>query len=295
MLSALDHVEIGPPPLPATPEPPPPAAAPARKLDLNTAGFPQLLLLPEMTPGAAKAIVDYRKQNGPFHSLDDLGSVPGLDKRLLLQLIDQVTVSPLTASAPAPTPAPVATVARLEPPAATPTGYPEMLSGEKIDLNTADRDELARVPGLGPVAAARIVEFRARNGPFPDVDGLKAVRGIPAAKLSQARPFLIASAIPTPAVPARTSTPAPRPAPPATKLALAATPMPVSAEGRVNINAAGVEELLTLPRMTRDAAMQIVAFRQKNGPFAEPHSITHVPSIGEAAYARLRDRISVGR
>ncbi|MEW6755531.1 MAG: helix-hairpin-helix domain-containing protein, partial [Candidatus Latescibacterota bacterium] len=36
----------------------------------------------------------------------------------------------------------------------------------KVNLNTATRDELMRVAGIGPEIAARIVEFREDNGPF---------------------------------------------------------------------------------------------------------------------------------
>ena len=65
-------------------------------------------------------------------------------------------------------------------------------------------------------------------------------------------------------------------------------------DGRVNINVASVDDLLTLPRMTRDAANEIVSFRLKNGPFHDAHGITDVPSIGEATYARIRDKITTG-
>jgi len=56
---------------------------------------------------------------------------------------------------------------------------------------------------------------------------------------------------------------------------------------------AGVPELLTLPRMTRDAANEVMAFRQKNGPFHDPHGITDVPTIGEATWSRIREKVVV--
>lgn len=49
---------------------------------------------------------------------------------------------------------------------------------EKIDLNTADRDTLAQLPGIGTVLAERIIEFRENVHPFEEVIELTAVTGI---------------------------------------------------------------------------------------------------------------------
>jgi competence protein ComEA len=47
-----------------------------------------------------------------------------------------------------------------------------------LDLNRASAAELERLPGLGPVLAQRIVDYRAANGPFMSVDELAEVSGI---------------------------------------------------------------------------------------------------------------------
>jgi competence protein ComEA len=52
-----------------------------------------------------------------------------------------------------------------------------------IDLNTAEEQSLAKLPGIGPTLAARIVQFRAFNGPFASVDGLADVAGITPSRL----------------------------------------------------------------------------------------------------------------
>ena len=46
------------------------------------------------------------------------------------------------------------------------------------DLNRASAGELDRLPGVGPVLAARIVDYRAQHGAFRRVEELMAVRGI---------------------------------------------------------------------------------------------------------------------
>lgn len=325
LVTAIDHLDLGPAPVV-------PAAAPAKKLDLNKATFKDLLLLPEMTARTTKAILDYREKNGPFKSLDELGNIPGLDKKTVLQLLDQVTVV-----APAGGGTAVAKggdgdtatlgdngwtgswVNKIEAqPSAAATPTPEPLAqGEKIDINTAERAELERLPDIGPVMAQRIVEYRTANGPFKDVDSLRDVRGIGVQRITELRPYVTVASTaaaapkPTPHATVRLAKATPRPTPVAraTDPPVAATPKPtpttvamasharpsaaITPDGRVNINVADVDDLLTLPRMTRDVAEEIVSYRSKNGPFKDPHGITMVPSIGEATYARLREKIIV--
>lgn len=56
-----------------------------------------------------------------------------------------------------------------------------------VHLNTASAVELERIAGVGPVLAARIVEYREANGPFAVVEDLLDVSGIGEAKLAAMR------------------------------------------------------------------------------------------------------------
>ena len=47
-----------------------------------------------------------------------------------------------------------------------------------LNLNTATVQELQTLPGIGPVLAHRIVEFRQKKGGFKRVEELLAVPGI---------------------------------------------------------------------------------------------------------------------
>ena len=47
-------------------------------LDINAASAEELLQLPGVGPGLARRIVEYRRQNGPFESVDDLQNVSGV-------------------------------------------------------------------------------------------------------------------------------------------------------------------------------------------------------------------------
>lgn len=56
-----------------------------------------------------------------------------------------------------------------------------------ININSASAAELEDLPGVGPVLAARIVEWRTANGPFTSIDDLGQVSGIGASVLEQLR------------------------------------------------------------------------------------------------------------
>lgn len=47
-----------------------------------------------------------------------------------------------------------------------------------LDLNRATAAELEKLPGIGPVLAKRIVEWRETHGPFQSVQDLLKVPGI---------------------------------------------------------------------------------------------------------------------
>lgn len=55
----------------------------------------------------------------------------------------------------------------------------------RLDLNRASAEELEALPGLGPVLAARIVEYRDEHGGFTDVGELRQVPGIGERKFQQ--------------------------------------------------------------------------------------------------------------
>ena len=48
----------------------------------------------------------------------------------------------------------------------------------KIDINTADKQMLMQLPGIGETLAQRIIEYRSAQKPFTDLEDLKSVKGI---------------------------------------------------------------------------------------------------------------------
>jgi competence ComEA-like helix-hairpin-helix protein len=83
-----------PVPLPINPIQPVAPAEPqgAEPVDLNSADASSLDALAGVGPARARAIVEYRQANGPFHAVQELSRVPGIGPAALARLQGRVRV-----------------------------------------------------------------------------------------------------------------------------------------------------------------------------------------------------------
>ena len=66
---------------------------PTAKININTATSDELDKLPGVGPATAAKIIEYREQNGPFATIEDLKKVKGIGDKKFEDLKDYITVN----------------------------------------------------------------------------------------------------------------------------------------------------------------------------------------------------------
>jgi len=66
-----------------------------------------------------------------------------------------------------------------------------VMAGDKININTADKETLSQLSGVGPVIADRIIEYREKNGAFKSVEEITEVKGIGPGILMKIKEYIV--------------------------------------------------------------------------------------------------------
>ena len=66
-----------------------------------------------------------------------------------------------------------------------------------------------------------------------------------------------------------------------------------TAQGKININQAGAEELMTLPGIGESKAADIIRYREENGGFERIEDIMNISGIKEAVFSKIKDKIVI--
>ena len=74
-------------------------------------------------------------------------------------------------------------------------------AGAAVNLNTATKDELVALPGIGPAKAQAILDYRSQHGGFRGVEELKDVKGIGAKRYERLKSEITVTPMRTAAVP----------------------------------------------------------------------------------------------
>ena len=165
---------IAPPPVATGAAPTGPAASPTSGRSLVVAVSGKVRRPGVVTVPAGARVIDVLKAAG--------GPLPSADIGML-NLARRVADGELvTVGVPAPAPAGSGSAGE-----APPAGDAAGGRTAPIDLNTATLAELETLPGVGPVLAQRIVDWRTEHGEFATVDQLSDVPGIGDARLAQLR------------------------------------------------------------------------------------------------------------
>jgi competence ComEA-like helix-hairpin-helix protein len=157
--------------------------AAGERLDPNTASATDLRRLPRVSRALAERIVARRAERGPYRTLADLDSVPGVGGGTLQRIAPYLALPAAPADA-------ARTTAGGSPALAVGSSVGGGVGGGPVDVNRASAAELEALPGVGPALAARMVEWRAKNGGFASAEDLAKVPGIGPAKLARLRPLV---------------------------------------------------------------------------------------------------------
>lgn len=61
----------------------------------------------------------------------------------------------------------------------------------KVDLNSADKDALKSVPGIGEKLAGRIIALREEKAGLSDIEQIKEVKGVTSGKFDKIKNYLV--------------------------------------------------------------------------------------------------------
>lgn len=155
--------------------------------DPNSASHDELLKL-GLSSREASVIINYRNKGGKFRNSSDLEKIYTLSRESYLRIRDCVSIQPSAKIAVNS----VTPEAEVRSPGSNPeylkdtsgsSGYTplntsELVSRNKLELNSADSADLVSLPGIGPFFASRILDYRKRLGGFVFPEQLLEVYGI---------------------------------------------------------------------------------------------------------------------
>ncbi len=144
---------------------------------------------------------------------------------------------------------------------------------KKVNINKADIETLVQLPGIGPVKAKAILDYREKIGKFHSLIEVTNVKGIGKETLVKLEPYLemIGDS--------------------------AEVKSFLSSEGvkakKININIASLYELTLLPGIGEKKAQAIIEYREKMGNFKRKEEIKNVKGIGNSIYKKIKGKIRV--
>lgn len=249
---------------PETSKPSPTASTASAQIpvvNINTASIEELQQLPGIGSAKAMAIVQYRSVFGDFTDINEIKNVNGIGESVFEGIRDHITVGNVS-------PRPVEN---------TPQA-PEEPEEIYVDLNTATKSELCRLPGIGEVKAQAIIDYREANGDFYSIEEIKNVRGIGDKTFESIREYIYVEYREHPDNNQNTENP---------------EQSEPTVNYPVNLNTATLEELCTLPGIDEEKARAIIQFRIDHEGFNDIRELQNIDGLDLGTVQSLRYIITV--
>ncbi|TSA27285.1 hypothetical protein D4R71_02380 [bacterium] len=151
-----------------------------------------------------------------------------------------------------------------------------------ININAADIETLAELPGIGPAKAQAIFEYRTQQESLSSLIEMTNIKGIGKKTLAKLLPYLemIGDSAEVYAFVAEES--------PTTDTLLTA-----GVTEKININSASIEQLQNLSGIGEKKAQAIIDYRNEQGSFETIEEIMNVKGIGQGIFDKIKNSIEV--
>ena len=151
-----------------------------------------------------------------------------------------------------------------------------------ININIADIETLAELPGIGPAKAQAMFEYRTQQESLSSLIELVNIKGIGKKTLAKLLPYLemIGDSAEVYAFVAENT--------PTKDTALTS-----EVTEKINVNSASIKQLQNLSGIGQKKAQAIIDYRNENGSFENIEEIMKVKGIGENIYQKIKGKIKV--